>query len=137
MKPLYLLDTNIIIYFLKHESSAVSTKIQAISIDEISVCSVVKAELFYGAAKSNNPIKSRKIQDAFLSLLFSFPFDDQAVDCYAQIRSDLEKKGTPIGGNDLMIASIALANNLVLVTANTREFSKVNGLMIENWSVAT
>lgn len=135
MKPVYLLDTNIIIYFLRDSESTVIRKIQAISPEELAVCSIVKAELFYGAAKSNNPVKSRKIQEAFLSHLVSFSFDDQAVDFYAQIRSNLEKKGAPIGGNDLMIASIALANNLILVTANTREFSKVNELIIENWTV--
>ena len=104
--PIYLLDTNIIVFYLKNPDSPITSKFHIMSSKQFAVCSVVKAELFYGAAKSNNPVKSRQIQEAFLSHLVSFPFDDAAVDYYAKIRANLEKQGKPIGGNDTMIASI-------------------------------
>lgn len=129
----FLLDTNIIIHFLRHSDSPVRTKMASHSFQDIHVCSVVKAELFYGAAKSNQPQKSRSLQDAFLAPFSSHSFDDDAAEHYARIRAELESKGTPIGGNDLMIASIALARKLVLVTANVREFSRVSDLTLENW----
>jgi tRNA(fMet)-specific endonuclease VapC len=131
--PRYLLDTNIIIHYLKNNNSPVGEKFVQIPIQQIYVCSVVKAELFYGAAKSNNPLKSKQVQKKFINYLSSFDFDDNAVEFYADIRASLEKQGTPIGGNDLMIASIALANELILVTANVNEFSRVQNLKIENW----
>jgi tRNA(fMet)-specific endonuclease VapC len=69
----------------------------------------------------------------FLSLFRSLPFDDVAADRYAEIRADLESKGIPIGPNDLMIASIAMAHGLIAVTNNVAEFSRVVGLKIEDW----
>lgn len=129
----YLLDTNIIIHFLKNADSPVREKFIETPLDNLYVCSIVKAELFYGSERSNNPVKSRLVQEQFLDHLVSKDFDDEAANHYAVIRANLEKKGTPIGGNDLMIASIALAHNLTLVSANTREFTRVDSLKIENW----
>jgi tRNA(fMet)-specific endonuclease VapC len=129
----FLLDTNIVIHLLKHTDSPVASKLAQYNPDDVCVCSIVRAELFYGAAKSNQPEKSRAIQTAFLELFVSHPFDHDAADHYASIRASLERRGTPIGGNDLMIASIALARNLVLVTANVREFSRIESLAVENW----
>jgi len=91
--------------------------------------------LFYGAAKSANPEKTLTKQHTFLDLLASFPFDDMAAEKYSMIRAHLERQGTPIGTNDLMIASIALARDLTLVTHNTREFSRVPNLKIEDWEI--
>jgi tRNA(fMet)-specific endonuclease VapC len=99
------------------------------------VCSVVKAELFYGAMRSNNPDRSIAQQQDFLNRFISLPFDDQSAVIYGQIRAQLAVSGTPIGPNDLLIASIALANNLILVTHNTREFSRVEGLRLEDWEI--
>lgn len=94
---------------------------------------MVKAEMFYGAAKSQNPERSLERQLTFLNQFVSLYFDDQAASVYSIIRTRLEKSGTPIGPNDLLIASIAVANNLVLVTHNISEFSRVEGLQIEDW----
>ncbi len=129
----YLLDTNTCIIYLNNRSTSVKEKLESISRQDISVCSVVKAELFYGAMRSNNPSRTLGIQQKFLNQFFSFPFDDSATLIYARIRADLAKKGTPIGPYDLQIAAIALANNLILVTHNTKEFSRVQGLQIEDW----
>ncbi|WP_419756919.1 type II toxin-antitoxin system VapC family toxin [Anabaena sp. FACHB-595] len=103
------------------------------NVKDIAVCSVVKAELFYGAMKSNNPERTLARQQQFLNLFVSLPFDDVTALTYGRIRAALAISGTPIGPNDLQIAAIALVNNLILVTHNTSEFNRVNGLQIEDW----
>ncbi|WP_287277311.1 MULTISPECIES: type II toxin-antitoxin system VapC family toxin [unclassified Okeania] len=97
------------------------------------VYSVVKAELFYGANKSNNPAKILLRQKEFLSEFISLDFDDKSAEVYEIIRAYSEKKGTPVGSNDLQIAAIAMANNLTLVTHNTREFERIDWLIYEDW----
>jgi tRNA(fMet)-specific endonuclease VapC len=99
------------------------------------VCSVVKAELCYGAMKSANPERNFALQQAFLKQFVSLPFDDFAATTFGTIRAQLEIKGTPIGAYDSQIAAIALVNDLTLVTHNTREFERVEGLQLEDWEV--
>lgn len=130
---IYLLDTNACIVYLNRPVSGVRRRLQSLSPQDIGVCSVVKAELFYGAKKSNNPTRTQAVQEAFLNNFVSLPFDDAAARIYSRIRADLTAKGTPIGPYDMQIAAISLANNLILVTHNTGEFSRVNGLQIEDW----
>jgi tRNA(fMet)-specific endonuclease VapC len=102
-------------------------------LDDIVVCSIVRAELFYGAAKSQTSEATRRKQDIFLRPYATLPFDDLAADMYGRIRAQLEQAGTPIGPLDMQIAAIALAHGLTLVTNNTREFSRVSGLLLEDW----
>ncbi|MGB3754974.1 MAG: type II toxin-antitoxin system VapC family toxin [Rivularia sp. (in: cyanobacteria)] len=130
---IYLLDTNACIVYLNRPMSGVRRRLQSLRSRDIAVCSVVKAELFYGAMKSNNPERTLALQSAFLNTFISLPFDDDAATIYGRIRAELANSGTPIGPYDLQIAAIALANNLILVTHNVREFSRVNGLQIEDW----
>ncbi|MBS3029933.1 MAG: type II toxin-antitoxin system VapC family toxin [Dolichospermum sp. DET50] len=130
---IYLLDTNVCIMYLKGKSLSINRYIDNLEVDKIAVCSVVKAELFFGSMRSNNPQKSLKIQKSFLQQFVSLPFDDSCIEIYGKIRADLANTGTPIGSNDIQIAAIALANNLILVTHNVREFSRVKGLKIEDW----
>jgi tRNA(fMet)-specific endonuclease VapC len=130
---MYLLDSNTCIGYLRKSSASLVNKISNTPFAELVVCSVVKAELFYGSMKSNNPTKSLAIQKTFVNQFQSFPFDDKAAEIYGDIRAQLQKAGTPIGGNDFMIAAIALANDLTLVTHNVKEFSRVKGLKIEDW----
>lgn len=130
---LYLLDTNVCIVYLKGKSLTVNQRLRSLKRDNIAVCSVVKAELFYGSMGSNNPKKALQIQKAFVDQFISFPFDDCCALIYGKLRARLASAGTPIGSNDLLIASIALANNLILVTHNVREFSRVQGLKLEDW----
>jgi tRNA(fMet)-specific endonuclease VapC len=99
------------------------------------LCSVVKAELFYGARKSQRPQRSLEKQQQFVNYFVSLPFDDEAAEVYGQIRAELERAGTPIGPNDLMIAAIAIANDVMLVTHNAREFRRVKGLRLEDWEL--
>ncbi len=131
----YLLDTDICILYLAKRSVKVMQRLQATPMQEIAVCSVVKAEMFYGAWKSANPQQTIARQRQFLDSFVSLPFDDPAAEVYGRERARLAKLGTPIGPNDLLIASIALAHNLILVTHNTSEFSRVAGLQIEDWEL--
>jgi tRNA(fMet)-specific endonuclease VapC len=130
---LYLLDTNVCIVYLKGKSLTVNQRLKSLNRDDIAVCSVVKAELFYGSMGSNNPKKALQIQKAFVDQFISLPFDDCCALIYGKLRAHLASAGIPIGSNDLLIASIALANNLILVTHNVGEFSRVQGLKLEDW----
>ncbi len=129
----YLLDTNTCIRFPNGTSEPVRRRFETSRSREISVCSMVKAELFFGAYKSAQPERNLSRIDRFLGAFPSLPFDDNAAQEYGRIRSDLEKLGTPIGPNDLCIAAIALANELILVTHNTGEFERVDGLQLADW----
>jgi tRNA(fMet)-specific endonuclease VapC len=131
----YLLDTNVCIVYLKGRNLSLKQRLDRVSIQDIAVCSVVKAELCYGAMKSANPERNFALQQAFLNQFISLPFDDFAASTFGTIRSQLEIRGVPIGAYDLQIAGIALANNLTLVTHNTREFERVQGLQLEDWEV--
>lgn len=106
-----------------------------VPIQEIAICSIVKAELCFGAMKSANPERSFALQQAFSAQFVSLPFDDLAATTFGVIRAQLETKGLSIGAYDLQIAAIALANNLTLITHNTGEFARVDGLQIEDWEV--
>lgn len=122
---IYQLDTNTCIRHLNQRATSVSKKLRSKPPTDIAVYSIVKTELFHGAMKSNNQSQALANQQLFLQPFQSLPFDDQAAIVYGKIKADLERSGTPIGSNDVLIASIALANNLILVTHNTREFSRV------------
>ena len=130
---IYLLDTNACIVYLNREVSGVRRRLETLSPADVAVCSVVKAELFYGAMRSNNPERTLAKQQEFLNRFVSLPFDDEAALIYGRIRAQLAAAGTPIGPYDLEIAASALANNLILVTHNTEEFSRVEGLHLEDW----
>jgi tRNA(fMet)-specific endonuclease VapC len=127
----YLLDTNTCIRYLNGRAPDVRRQLESLSPDQVYVCSVVKAELFYGAMKSSNASRSLAKQRAFLELFQSLPFDDTAAEIYGRARAALAIKGTPIGPNDLMIA--AIAHDLTLVTHNSREFSRIPDLNLEDW----
>ncbi len=132
---IYLLDTNSCIVYLNGRNLTLKSKLESHRDSDIAVCSIVKSELFYGSQKSQNTLKSLGKQKKFLSRFASLPFDDKAGEIYGIIRADLERKGTPIGPYDLQIAAIAIANNLILITHNTREFSRINGLIYEDWEI--
>ena len=132
-KLLYLLDTNVCIVYLKGKSDRVRQRFSELERNNIAVCSIVKAELFYGSMRSNNPKKALRVQQSFVNQFISLPFDDRCVPIYGRIRAKLASAGTPIGSNDLIIASIALSHDLILVTHNVREFERVEGLKLEDW----
>jgi tRNA(fMet)-specific endonuclease VapC len=132
----HLLDTNSWVHHLRHgPASNVTAKLASAPPGSVSLCSVVLAELIYGAYHSGtahqpaNLALVAALQRQYLSL----PFDDRAAEEYGKIRAHLARLGTPIGPNDFLIAAIALANGLTLVTHNTAEFSRVPGLPLEDW----
>lgn len=129
----YLLDTNVCIRYLNGKSESISQQLGRLASEEIVLCSVVKAELLYGVQKSGNPTRNLQKFYHFAYPFVSFSFDDKAAEVYGRIRSLLEKAGKPIGPNDLMIAAIAIANDVILVTHNVHEFSQVKNLRFEDW----
>lgn len=131
----YLLDTNVCVMYLNGRSALVRDRLRSTLVEDMRVCSVVKAELFYGAFRSNNSTRTLERQQTFLERFVSLPFEDETALLAGQIRAQLAGAGTPIGSYDLQIAAIALANNLILVTHNTREFKRVDGLQLEDWEV--
>ncbi|TVQ38923.1 MAG: type II toxin-antitoxin system VapC family toxin [Wenzhouxiangella sp.] len=100
---------------------------------ELALCSIVRAELLWGARNSRRVAENVERVRLFAEPLSSLPFDDDCAEHYSVIRADLAARGTPIGPNDTLIAAIALATNAVLVTRNQREFQRVENLQIEHW----
>ncbi|WP_341328212.1 type II toxin-antitoxin system VapC family toxin [Methylotuvimicrobium sp. KM2] len=131
----YLLDTNVCIRYMQGRVTAIRDAIHARRSESMSICSVVRAELFYGAMKSQFPSETLDKQRRFLDCFPTLPFDDRSALIFGQIRADLHRQGMPIGPYDLQIAAIALANNLTLVTHNTREFSRIAGLQLTDWEI--
>lgn len=132
----FLLDTNTCIRYLNGRAPSIRERLQQTPPFLVTVCAVVKAELYAGAAKSQDPARARARQDRFLSAFVSLPFDDAAADIYGGLRATLERAGIPIGAYDLQIAAIALAHDCTLVTHNTREFARVPGLLRDDWEEA-
>lgn len=133
---LYLPDTNVWIRHLNPAFSIVKTRLSACPPSQIALCDVVKAELYYGAFKSALRDVNLAVLETLFSGLSSFAFDGEAARIFGDIRTDLARKGTPIGPYDLQIAAIALANDCILVTHNTDEFARIAGLKLEDWEIA-
>lgn len=131
----YLLDTNACSAYLNRRPSPIKSRIAVARPGDIVLCDVVKAELLYGAYKSLQVAANLALLERFFRVFVSYPFDGRAADVYGRERARLEAAGTPIGPYDLLIAAIALANDLIVVTHNTREFSRVAGLSFEDWQV--
>lgn len=129
----YLLDTNICIYIIKKKPDSVLKRLGQIPLGEIGISSITVAELDYGARKSANPEKNLSALDQFLLSFEIFSFDYNASSEYGKIRSALERKGTPIGPLDTLIAAHAKSLNYILVTNNESEFRRVEHLEVENW----
>jgi tRNA(fMet)-specific endonuclease VapC len=130
---MYLLDANVCIHIFRNTSATLIENFQRHDPAEIKLCSVVRAELVYGARRSSRIEANLDLLQRFSSLFECLPFDEDSADHYGQIRVDLERSGKSIGPNDLMIAAIAQAHDLILVTHNVREFSRVPGLRFEDW----
>ena len=130
---IYLLDTNTCIRFINGRSPNIRAKMLTVADSDIVISTIVQAEMYAGSAKSQTPQRSREIQEEFFRSFVTVPFDSTAARIYGDIRASLERQGTPIGGNDLLIAATALAHDLILVTHNTREFERVSGLQLEDW----
>ena len=130
-----LLDTNICIYIINAKPPAVLERFRQYRMGDIGLCSVVAAELAFGVAKSDSA-RNRQALEMFLAPLIILPFDTAAVWVYGDLRANLERRGTPIGSLDTMIAALALSQQALLISNNTREFSKVPDLQLDNWVAA-
>ena len=130
----YMLDTNICIYAIKHKPEKVFQRLQEIDPEDICVSSVTYAELVHGVEKSAAVEKNRLALLMLLAKIEILNFDVDAADCYGKIKADLDKKGTPIDPLDMMIAGHAMSMGYAVVTNNVKEFSRVQGLILENWT---
>jgi tRNA(fMet)-specific endonuclease VapC len=131
----YLLDTNVCIRLMNGQAPLLYNRMRQVSVDDLCVSSNTRSEMYFCAAKSRDPIVTRENQRAFLERFKSIVYDDNAAERYGTLRAALSRAGTVIGPNDMLIAASALARGLTLVTHNTREFSRVEGLAIEDWEV--
>jgi len=129
----WVLDTNACIRVLNGTSAVLVERMRGADPAHIALCSVVKAELMYGARKSSRRADNLRLLERFFMPLISLPFDDACAEQYGVIRNELESAGTPLGPNDLMIAATALANDATLVTHNLQGFARVPGLRLEDW----
>ncbi len=129
----YLIDTDIWIGLARGDADLIK-QVHTLDASKVVTCSVVKAELLFGARKSQRVDENLEGVADLLEPFGSLPFDDRAADHYGVIRTILEMAGTPIGANDMLIAAVALANDCTVVTRNSREFERVPGLRVMNWT---
>ncbi len=132
MNYVYLLDTNILSELVKNPRGIVYEKIKDVGEDKICTSIIVACELKFGAEKKKLAKLKERIE-LILANIDILPLISPVEEYYAQIRTDLENKGTPIGGNDLLIGVHALSLNLTVITSNVREFSRIPNLRVENW----
>ena len=130
----FILDTNICVYIIKQKPAKVFEKFKELPLGSVGISSITLAELQYGVRKSSHPEKNQLALNQFLIPLEIIDFDTNAADEYGIIRTDLEKKGAPIGPLDTLIAAHVRSLGLTLVTNNEREFKRVAGLKVENWA---
>lgn len=128
----YLLDTNILSDLIRNPDGIAARRLAEVGEDRVATSVIVAAELRYGVARKGSTRLTARVE-ALLSEIAVLPLEAPADAAYGEIRSALEAAGTPIGGNDMLIAAHALSLRRTMVTANTREFERVKGLIIENW----
>ena len=129
----YLLNTNICIYLIKKQYPEILSKLLRVGFDKIAISTITLAELEYGVANSKRMFE---VQTALFEFILPFEildFNYNAASCYGKIRKELKDKGQPISDMDMLKASVAMANELIMVTNNEKEFRRISGLKIENW----
>lgn len=129
----YMLDTNICIFLLKRKYPSVIHKFLSHEPEEMCISSITYSELMYGVESSQSREKTLLALMNFLARIDILPLDKRAAEESGRIRAELRKKGTPIGPLDTLIAGHAFAENLTVITNNTREFSRVENLCVEDW----
>jgi tRNA(fMet)-specific endonuclease VapC len=132
---IYMLDTDISSYIMKRSHDSVLKRLQTVPVGDVSISAITKSELMYGVEVSPRKQQDRMALDAYLKHVEVLDYPDEAALHYGQIRAALKVAGNLIGANDLLIAAHARSLGFTLVTNNTREFSRVQGLKLENWSV--
>jgi tRNA(fMet)-specific endonuclease VapC len=129
----YVLDTNICIYIIKRKPQAVIERFLQTEISKIGISSITLSELFFGVSKSSKPDQNKIALTQFIAPLEIMPYDDQAAQCYGDLRAYLERQGKTIGSLDMLIAAHALSIDSTLVTNNEKEFIRIPNLKIDNW----
>ncbi|HEX8221037.1 MAG TPA: type II toxin-antitoxin system VapC family toxin [Chloroflexia bacterium] len=130
----YMLDTSICVHLIRQKPSELLRRMTMQAVPDICVSSITVAELQYGVQRSSQPQRNQHAFEQFLIPLIILDFDYDASLTYGRIRAQLEAQGTPIGSLDTLIAAHAFSQGLTLVTNNTREFARVPGLLVEDWS---
>ena len=130
----YMLDTNIVAFAKNNRPEVVLERMRRFDPGDLCMSAITLAELEYGVFNSSNPERNQIALTLFLANVEVVPFGDDAAVEYGRIRADLRRKGTPIGANDLLIAAHAKSLGMTLVTNNTREFARVEGLILEDWA---
>ena len=131
----YFLDTNICIFFMERNNVAIAKKLRSIPARNIALPSMTIAELWFGALNSARRDHNLTKYELFIAQYDCYGFDKVAAEIHGRIREGLKRKGSLIGSNDLIIASTVIANNGILVTNNTNEFSRIPSLSLEDWSI--
>lgn len=131
----YLLDTNTCIRYINGRAPQIREHMRSIVDTDIAISTITKGEMYTGSARSQTPGRSRAKQDAFFIRFANLTYDEAAADEYGRIRAHLQTAGTPIGPYDMQIAAIAVANKLIVVTHNTKEFGCIPWLMLEDREV--
>lgn len=134
MSMRYLLDTNICIYIAKQQPQNVLEKFKHLKVGEVGMSTITYGELFYGACNSQQTEKSVRVLTELMHSVPVLPLPIEAGKHYGKIRKELNKLGMPVGNNDLWIAAHALCLNLILVSNNLKEFSRIPTLKLENWA---
>jgi tRNA(fMet)-specific endonuclease VapC len=132
-RKVYLLDTDIVIYWLKNKYPKINKKMKKIDEERISVSSITVAELYFGAYNSGRKEENKQLIDELLEKINIIHFDESAAQCFGQIKSLLKSQGKIICDSDLFIAAAAISNDLILVTNNERHFERISDLEITNW----
>ena len=133
--PRFMLDTDTCSYIMKRSHALVLKRLQSVPVDDVCMSVITRAELLFGVEVSPRRAHDAAALAAFLPYVEAVEFDEGAALHYAEIRADLKRRGAMIGANDLFIAAHARSHGLTLVTNNTNEFGRVDGLMIENWTL--
>jgi len=129
----FMLDTNTCIYIIKRKPANVIKRFRQTEISQIGISSITLSELLYGVSKSSKPEQNKIALMQFIAPLEILPYDDEAAQYYGDLRTHLEKQGTPIGSLDMLIAAHALSIACILITNNEREFIRIPNIKIDNW----
>ncbi len=130
-----MLDTNTCIFVIRKKSPAVRERFERYQVGDVGISTITLSELRYGVAKSKHKEKNAQALEEFIIPLEIAPFDDEAAKSYGDVRTSLERAGTPVGAMDMLIAAHAISLGTVLVTNNTREFRRIPRLELADWTI--
>ncbi|HEX4750493.1 MAG TPA: type II toxin-antitoxin system VapC family toxin [Bryobacteraceae bacterium] len=134
MSELFMLDTNSASYVIKGAAPGIDARLRKLDVRQVCISAVTLAELRFGVRRLPGATRLAVQVDKFFSGVHTLAWDEAAADEFADIRADLEQRGSPIGTMDTMIAAHAKATNAVLVTNDVKHFRRVKGLAVENWA---